>query len=175
MIAYFIIFILASLGIAWYSRNVLRDPHTHGFYRFFAFEAILALVLVNLRFWFVQPFTPLHLLSWLCLIASGFLAIHGFYLLRKVGQPEGDFEATTRLVEVGAYHYIRHPLYGSLLWLAVGAYLKNPSLAGTGLLLGALAFLVFTARVEEGENLEHFGQAYVDYMQRTRMFIPYIL
>jgi protein-S-isoprenylcysteine O-methyltransferase Ste14 len=170
-----IVFILGSVGIIYYSRNVLGNPHAHGFFRFFAFEAILALILINVRVWYQAPFSPVHLLSWFCLFASLGLAIHGFYLLHKIGQPEGDFEATTKLVTVGAYRYIRHPLYSSLLWLALGAYFKRPSLAGTGLMLGSLAFLILTARVEEGENLEHFGEDYAEYMKKSRMFIPYIL
>jgi len=65
--------------------------------------------------------------SWICLFGSIPLAAQGFYLLRKLGNarervesPENfTFENTTNLVEDGIYHYIRHPLYGSLLLLAI--------------------------------------------------------
>jgi protein-S-isoprenylcysteine O-methyltransferase Ste14 len=65
-------------------------------------------------------------------------------------------------------------LYSSLLYLGWGAFFKGP-----GFLTGALAAavtiaLVATARVEEGENLRKFGDAYADYMRETRMFIPYL-
>jgi protein-S-isoprenylcysteine O-methyltransferase Ste14 len=43
------------------------------------------------------------------------------------------------------------------------------------LLLVTLIALVFTARLEEVENIEHFGEAYLDYQAHTKMFIPFVL
>jgi protein-S-isoprenylcysteine O-methyltransferase Ste14 len=106
------------------------------------------------------------------LLASIFLALHGFWLLRRVGRPQGDFENTTRLVTIGAYRYIRHPLYASLLCLAAGAWLKQVTLLTSLLFAAAAVFLYATARVEEDENLARFGAQYADYKRRTRMFIP---
>jgi protein-S-isoprenylcysteine O-methyltransferase Ste14 len=60
----------------------------------------------------------------------------------------------------------------SCAWL--GAFLKHPSLLGVG--LGAIATLALylTARVEEVENLEQFGEEYAKYMKQTKMFIPFV-
>jgi protein-S-isoprenylcysteine O-methyltransferase Ste14 len=170
-----IVFCLGTLGLAAYSRRALRQPRSHGFARFFAFTAILGLVVLNAPHWFHNPFYARQLLSWAALLGSLFLAVHGFYLLHGTGKPQGSFEDTTVLVTVGAYRYIRHPLYASLLLLGIGAFLKNPGLLADALLLVMIVALVFTARLEEAENIEHFGEAYVAYMARTRMFIPYIL
>jgi len=38
----------------------------------------------------------------------------------------------------------------------------------------ASAFLVATARVEEMENLQKFGNNYVTYMNETKMLIPFL-
>jgi len=169
-----IVFVLVSAGIAFFSRASLRDPRAHGFFRFFAFESILALLLLNLEHWFREPFSAPQIFSWLLLLASLFLAVHGFYLLRVVGRPEGKFENTTTLVTVGAYRYIRHPLYASLLFLGWGAFCKQPSLLGGFLALAATAFLVATAKVEEAENRRKFGADYAAYMKTTKMFIPFL-
>lgn len=48
------------VAVSWRS---LRHPASHGFFRFFAFEAILCLVVLNARVWFRRPFAPLQLLS----------------------------------------------------------------------------------------------------------------
>ena len=180
-----LLFCLASLGITMLSRRSLREARSHGFYRFFAFEALAGLILLNAPRWFRRPLIPRQILSWLALVASGALAVHGFYLLRVVGRPregEGDedtlihgFEDTSELVRVGAYKYIRHPLYASLLLLGVGAFLKDPSSLPTRLLLALTASLAATARVEEAENLRRFGPAYGDYIAETKMFVPYVL
>lgn len=163
---------MGSAIALWPSRRSLRDPGAHGFYRFFAFEAIVALIALNLPYWFRKPLSPRQLVSWPLLAGSAGLAVHGFRLLRVIGRPAGDFEQTTRLVRQGAYRVIRHPLYASLLLLAWGAYLKKPSAAGAALAAGASAALAATAKVEERENLARFGDEYARYMQETRMFVP---
>lgn len=105
---------------------------------------------------------------------SIYLAVEGIRFLRKVGRPGDELEATTVLVEVGAYKYIRHPLYASLMLLGWGAFLKDPSLLAGALTISATVFLVATAKVEERLNLEKFGNDYADYMIRTKMFIPFL-
>jgi protein-S-isoprenylcysteine O-methyltransferase Ste14 len=63
----------------------------------------------------------------------------------------------------------------SLLLLAWGVLLKSVSL-GTLLLAGvATAALAAAARAEEAENVARFGQRYLDYMKRTRRFLPFVL
>jgi len=101
----------------------LKRRHRHRFYRFGAFECVLALVQLSTGSWFVSPFSGLQLLSWLLLAGSFGLALHAV-LLRFA-------------------------------------------------LLVAFAFR--TAQVEEGHNLERFGQAYRDYQLRTKMFIPFLV
>ena len=177
-----IVFTLASLGIIYISRSSLRHSRSHGFYRFFAWEAILALALLNIDHWFDDPFSPWQILSWIFLVISLFLVIHGVQLLRLVGKPDQQrqdeallgVEKTSQLVTTGAYRYIRHPMYSSLLFLAWGIFFKLPSLVG-GILAGiATIFLVLTARAEETENIRNFGEGYVEYMRKTKMFVPYL-
>ena len=170
-----IIFAVISAGLFLWSRPFLRDTRSHGFFRFFAFESIAALILLNASQWFRDPFTAHQIFSWILLSASLFMAVHGFYLLREIGRPQGNFENTTALVTAGAYRYIRHPLYSSILLLGWGAFFKAPSFFGTILVLTASAFIIATARVEEMENLHKFGAEYAEYMKRTRMFIPFVL
>ncbi len=168
------VFLVVSTGLLLYSLPSLRDRRSHGFFRFFAWEAILALVLLNAPAWFRRPFSTGQIISWLLLLGSILLAIHGFWLLRSVGHPQGTIEATTCLVRVGAYRYIRHPLYASLLLLAWGAFFKNVSLSGGLLALLASLCLYATARAEEGEMLRKFGEEYAGYMRSTRRFVPFL-
>jgi protein-S-isoprenylcysteine O-methyltransferase Ste14 len=157
------------VAVSWYS---LRRPNAYGFYRFFAFVGTLALVVLNAPLWFRDPFSAPRLLSWLMLLGSLVLAVHGFQLLQTVGRPEGHFENTTEVVRVGAYRYIRHPLYASLLLLGAGAFLKDVSLTGAIVLFMVVVSLIATARVEEQDNLTRFGNAYAQYMKTTKMFVP---
>ncbi len=65
-----ILFILGSMIIIGISLPSLRRPATYRFYRFFAWEMILGLLLLNVRGWFNDPFVWHQLLSWLLLTIS---------------------------------------------------------------------------------------------------------
>ena len=177
-----IVFVVASIGLAWVSWPSLRNFRSHGFYRFFAWESILVLVLLNLDYWFHEPFCLRQIVSWLLLIISLFLVIHGFQLLRMLGKPDSKrndpslvgVEKTTELVTVGAYRYIRHPLYSSLLYGTGGVFFKHPSWSGVSLAVITIFFLTVTAKTEEAENVRFFGSAYESYMKQTKMFIPFL-
>ncbi len=170
-----LIFSVASLGIIAVSWPSLRNPRSHGFFRFFAWEIILGMILLNVRPWFQNPFSVPQIISWVLLIISIFLVIHGVYLLKAIGKPRDALEDTTKLVLQGAYKYIRHPLYSSLLFLAWGVFFKNLDLLNTTLVAIATLFLVATAKAEEAENLQKFGAEYADYAKKSKMFIPFVL
>ncbi len=169
-----ILFILGTAGIAWISLPSLRRPGSYGFYRFFAWEIIWGMFLLNVRGWFVHPFAWYQVISWILLIVCLIPIFYGVVLLRKVGKPTDELEATTHLVTSGIYRLIRHPLYASLLYLAWGIFFKSPSLLDTCLVVVATAFLYATARADERECLIKFGEPYGSYMRRTRMFIPFV-
>ena len=128
-----IIFVLATIGIVWISRSSLRDIQSHGFYRFFAWEAILILFLMNIGYWFVDPFSPRQIVSWAFLIVSLVLIFEGVQSFRKKGKLDQNrydpglvgIEKTTELVTSGIYRYIRHPFYSSLLFLTWGILFKQ--------------------------------------------------
>ena len=177
-----IVFVVTTAIMLYISRTSLRRLGSHGFYRFFAWEAILILTLLNLDHWFSEPFSLRQVISWLCLALSLFLLIHGVRLLHIVGKPDDTqkdpsllgLEKTTTLVTVGAYKYIRHPLYSSLLFLTWGMFLKSPSWIGSGLAVVTSLFLTATAKIEEAENTRFFGAVYREYMKQTKMFIPFV-
>ena len=177
-----ILFVLATIGITWVSRSSLRNVHFHGFYRFFAWETILILFLVNMNYWFVDAFSLRQIISWSFLIVSLVLIYQGVQLFRRQGRLDQErndpalvgIEKTTELVTTGVYQYIRHPFYSSLLFLGWGILLKNVNWIGALLAVVTTILLIITARKEEIENIEFFGENYQEYMKRTKMFVPFI-
>ena len=180
---YLSLFVFFSFLLFFFSRKALKNPEAHGFYRFFAFEGILAIVLLNHPYWFENPFAPLQILSWLLLLASIIFIVHALTLLKQQGghaeredMPENYvFENTTQVVNTGLYHYIRHPMYGSLLLLAWGAFFKHPTALTTIFVVAVSALLIITAKREEKENIVFFGDSYKGYIKQTTMFIPWLL
>src|ERR1700690_2920154 len=100
-------FVVFSFGLVYVSRGSLRAPRSHGFYRFFAWGVMLALLLLDIDVWFNYPAAWYQLISWfllaVCLVPLAF----GVRSLRARGKPaaqrEGEpqllaFEKTTTLV-----------------------------------------------------------------------------
>ena len=174
------VFFIGALLIAALSHRSLSDPRSHGFMRFLAFEALWALIVMNARPWFRDPLSPHQIVSWLLLAGSAALAASAFLKLGSSGTarpvPSGSplfrFENTSQMVTTGVYSKIRHPMYGSLALLGWGAALKGVSFWSLAIAVLASVLVFLTARNEELENLERFGDPYDDYINRTRMFIP---
>ena len=170
-----IAFFVGTAGIAVFSwRFSIRAGRYHGIARFFAFESLLALFLLNRPYWFARPLTPVHLLSWLLLIVAAGLAGFGARQLLRGGKPEGQIENMTRLVTTGLFALIRHPLYASLFYLGLGIWLKSVTPTTTALVVLDAVAVFLTAKIEEGEMKARFGVEYVVYMKRTKRFVPYL-
>lgn len=173
-------FLIGTVPILLLSRRSLRHPGTHGFYRFFVFEVILVLVVLNLEYWFRAPFSVEQLVSWFLLTLSAGLVVAAVRVFHRLGRPDNGagfetdlpFERTSHLVTTGVYRHIRHPMYASLLCLAWGVALKDVGVVSVALGVSTTGLLVVTARVEERENIARFGDQYTAYMRSTRLFLP---
>jgi protein-S-isoprenylcysteine O-methyltransferase Ste14 len=152
----------------------VKHKRYHGIPRFFSFESIFILTVLNTKLWFHDPFSVRQIISWILLAGSAYSGIAGFLLLAMIGKPGKDIEATTVLVRSNIYKYIRHPLYMSLILLGTGIMMKDTGLAQ--LILGTINILALyiTARIEEKEMQGKFGQTYSDYIKETKMFLPLI-
>lgn len=178
-----ILFIICTAYFVRISWQALKNPGSHGFYRFFVFEGLTLLILLNQPYWFSEPSSLVHLFSWLLLVLSLVFILHSLMMIKKKGgyaeredMPENfAFENTTALVKEGLYRYVRHPMYSSLLLLAWGAFLKHVTFFNIILVLVLSGLLVVVAKIEERENLSFFGREYEEYMQHTRMFIPWLV
>lgn len=178
-----IVFLVLTALVVYVSRSSLRHPRSHGFFRFFVFEIVIVMFLLNVSWWFHDPLAWNQLVAWFLLGACLVPLIWGVVLLRSQGKPAEErlsddslvaFEKTTKLVTSGIYGYIRHPLYSSLLLLTWGIFFKHPSWVGGSLGLASTLFLILTTLADEAECVAFFGEEYVDYKRRTRRFIPFI-
>ena len=89
----------------------------------------------------------------------------------------GDLETKVdhQVVRSGPYRWIRHPLYSSYLFIAVGLFLTTGNW-----LVGALVFLYFLAVAarswkEEEMLLDRLGRNYAVYSNRTGRFLPKLI
>lgn len=186
MVSYFSLstFFIASLLLTYFCRRQLKNIQCHGFYRFFVFVGIVWLLLHALPWWHYQLVSLRQIIALLLLGISLGLLVASVWLLRSKGMVNADaaidrttpenfhFENTQCLVTHGIYRYIRHPMYSSLLFLALGLLCKRPAVDSAIITLLVVVMLYLTARKEERENAEFFGVAYDMYLARSKMFIP---
>jgi protein-S-isoprenylcysteine O-methyltransferase Ste14 len=135
------------------------------------------LTILNLKYWYINPFAPIQIVSWAFLAGCIPLAVTGFTVLARHGKPKGliEFENTSRLVTINLYRYIRHPMYCSLLVLGIGIFLKKIETIQIILVIVNSLALYLTCRIEEKEMIEKFGDEYRGYMKKSKMLIPFIL
>ena len=170
-----IIFALATIEFIIYSWPLLLNPRSYVFFRFFAFEAILTLFLINAGFLLTALTSPAGIASLVLLAGAIIFTANGFYLIRVIGRAKVLAEDTDTLVTAGIYNYIRHPLYGSLIFLSWAGFLKHITQTTTLLVLAITILLAITAGLEEKENIKKFGQSYEEYLGKTKMFVPFLV
>lgn len=171
-----LLFIALSAVAVAASIHAWRAQQAYGVLRFFAFESLVILIVWNARRWFREPLSIQQIVSWSIFVASVIVAAHGVHLLKSVGKSQRRvMEDTQAVVEVGAYRYIRHPLYASLMLFGWGVFLKGADVPSGILALTATVLLFATARYEERFNIDRLGASYSEYMKRTKMFVPFLL
>lgn len=178
-----VLFVALSLPVIYLSKKSLFEPRSHGYTRFFSWECIIGLFVINYEYWFSDPLSPKQITAWLLLLISAWFVTEAairLSLARKPGVVRVDeklfrFEKTTELVTTGIYKYIRHPMYSSLLFLTWGIWVKQPVWYTLPVALLSSWLLWLTARRDEKECLSYFGEKYSEYMRGTKRLIPFIM
>lgn len=97
----------------------------------------------------------------------------GFFNIRPYLTPLPYPVNHNRLVRHGVYAVVRHPLYSSLLFAALGWVAFTLSLSHLALLAIGFAFFDFKASKEEAWLTERHPE-YADYARAVRKLIPWI-
>src|SRR5713226_9126277 len=78
-----------------------------------------------------------------------------------------------KVVQNGLYRYIRHPAYSGTFLTMAGVGLTMTNWASLlALLIGVLLGHLYRVNVEERALIQSIGQPYIEYMHRTKRFIP---
>jgi protein-S-isoprenylcysteine O-methyltransferase Ste14 len=171
-----IIFLSGTILLILFSWFVsIREKRYHGIPRFFAFEGLLLLGLLQRSVWFKDPLVLRQIFSWMFLLASVYYVFFAVTIYFKYGKPGLNFENTSRLVTKGLYQYVRHPMYGSLLFLGWGMFLKDINSISITVSIIITIAVFLTCKVEEKEMIARFGDEYRDYMKKTRMWIAWLI
>lgn len=134
--------------------------------------------------WFGDSF--LHARIWLATamvsVLGALLTVAGVafacwarYILGRNWSSEVQLKQDQELIERGPYRLVRHPIYTGMLLAFFGTAMAIGEWRG----LIALAIIAgsfwFKLRLEERWMREQFGAGYLEYMQRVKALIPWIL
>jgi protein-S-isoprenylcysteine O-methyltransferase Ste14 len=92
----------------------------------------------------------------------------GRFFTRDVAVAESQ-----QVVQSGPYRLIRHPAYSGTFLTMLGVGLAMTNWASlVALLVCVFAGHLYRVRIEEKALIRTIGQPYIEYMRRTRRFIP---
>ena len=111
------------------------------------------------------------MMNWIHIISNSLifagLLVMG-YGWRLIYQGKGE------LVTEGLYAYIRHPQYLGLYLILAGFIIQWPTII-TVAMFPVLIFMYYRLSLNEEKTLEkEFGQKFLEYKSRTKMFVPFI-
>jgi protein-S-isoprenylcysteine O-methyltransferase Ste14 len=131
---------------------------------------------------FVVPSTtiPSHRVIWffagvLTMIAGSLLRRHCFRVLGTFFTGAVMIQAGHRVIDVGAYRWVRHPSYtaGLLLLCGIGLALGNWLSVLVCAIVGLFSY-TYRARIEEQALLASLGEEYGRFMATRKRFVPFI-
>ena len=143
----------------------------------FVFMVIAHTVLLFLGVYPDMPFIfsspidlPLQIIGIVLICASVSVAIWGAFSL---GEFAGDLRLKKghRVIKTGAYHYVRHPLYATLIFWCVGSLLFFESFLFL-IMVVLVPAIYLEAKSEEKALISAFGEEYEGYRASTGMFFP---
>jgi protein-S-isoprenylcysteine O-methyltransferase Ste14 len=114
-----------------------------------------------------SPLVNAHNVVGAILAAIGFLAF-------CIGAAQVYYHKLARkgAVTGGVYNIIRHPQYAAFILCSFGLLVLWPRFIVLVMFVTMLFVYYFLAKVEEKECEEKFGQSYLDYKNKTGMFLP---
>ncbi|MFX0013420.1 MAG: isoprenylcysteine carboxylmethyltransferase family protein [Promethearchaeota archaeon] len=79
------------------------------------------------------------------------------------------------LITKGPYRYIRHPMYTALITAGVGMSLLAANWYFGLPFIATIVVIILRIKKEEEVMIGKFGDEYIQYMKRTKRFIPFIV
>lgn len=109
------------------------------------------------------------------LLAGSMLRRYCFRTLGRYFTGNVRVQADQPVIDDGLYRFVRHPSYtgGMLMYLGTGLALTNWLSALILVGMGAATY-AYRVLVEEQALGSSIGQPYVEYMRRTKRFIPFV-
>jgi protein-S-isoprenylcysteine O-methyltransferase Ste14 len=137
---------------------------------------VISYVLLGLgRFWEVRPAAWRVGLSVLFLGLAILLSWTSTRALGKHLRFDAALSAGHELVQSGAYGFLRHPIYSSMLCLLLGTgFMACPAIRFIPAVLIFLAGTEIRVRIEDKLLADGFGDQFRQYRKRVSAYVPFV-
>jgi len=105
------------------------------------------------------------------IIMGSIVFVYARHVLRRWYSGHLSVQADQVLIQHGPYRFVRHPAYLGYLLMAVGICLGYASLIGVINIVFLLICFQYRMKVEEKILVDHFGDLYLQYAQKTKKII----
>ena len=162
-------------------QNRITDDGKIGLDALLMIPASLGLIVIPLFYVLTRrlDFADYHLPTWAGWVGAAIFAVALWLLWRShadLGRnwsPKLEIVEGHSLVTHGVYYHIRHPMYAAhWLWGIAQALLLQNWIAGLAMLVSFLPLYLLRVPREEQMMLDHFGEEYRSYINRTGRIIP---
>jgi len=173
--------VIRRLGTRQYRRHSGALSHETGLDTLLVMLASVGMILIPF-FYLLTPwldFADYYLSIWAGLAGAAVFAVSLWLLWRSHADlgdhwsPYLEIREEHSLVTQGVFRHIRHPMYAAhWLWGIAQALLLQNWIAGLAMIVSFLPLYLVRVASEEEMMLEHFGEEYRSYMNRTGRVIP---
>ena len=127
------------------------------------------------HFWNTEPAAWRIALSALFLAIAGLLSWTSTRALGRQWRLDAGLNADHKLVTTGAYRFVRHPIYCSLLCLFLGiGFMITPWLLFLIALVVLLAGTEIRVRIEDNLLASRFGEDFRRYENSVPAYVPFV-
>ena len=111
----------------------------------------------------------------LTLVSGSLLRRHCFRILGAFFTGAVTIQSDHRVVDTGAYRWVRHPSYSAALLMVLGTAIAAGNWLGVAVSFGiAYSAYAYRARVEESALLAALGEPYARFMATRGRFLPFV-
>lgn len=159
-----------------------KMPLVSGWYRLL--YSLFAGVNFGLLFWFhtITPSNTVFITNLPLQIIGGAFGIAALIIF-VVAMSQYDWrfwvtnsgESQNELVTSGLNNFVRHPLYFSMILALVALVLMLPKWKNLIFAVITLLYIIIGALLEERKLINKYGRPYIEYRERVKMLIPYVI
>jgi len=144
-------------------------------YMFIGFILLPILYIFSTWFSFFDYYLPKRLgfLSAICYGSGIWLFFRAHADLSPFWSPGLEIKEGHLLITKGLFKWVRHPMYASLVLIAVSQiFMLQNWIVGPAFLVLAIPFYIHHVQREEQQLIMHFGNEYLLYMEQTNALFP---